>query len=595
MVINLLAACFFWLIPYLTGRIFTRGILSCFAVGSLFWFLTYFLVSWFVNFFQTGNFPTIIYALTVLVSTISIVKIIIQGQILRFQNKIPFLFLGILSTVVYFFIWRIQTPYPLQLDWDIYEHITLANKISTGHLSLLSSKISDTFTINSYPPLFHTLLSIPHIILRADFLGIYYYLEYFYFLLTVIATFILAKKIFQNNWVSLMAGIFSVFIFENFMVYTSLFLMPQNLAALLTIYAIIYVSKEKINKLLLGSMLLVIFFMHYVIGALAILIILSYILLQKRSLGILNWGILVSSAILLLLLILNYSGTNFVLTGREEAIHFTFPLIKKLGFLFDWFSLSLIFLPISYFTILKKGTKEQKAILILTLLTLGLSLAPWSYFLKFFVFDHYLINILLAAGLWMLILNLPKLIKILATIWISFSLMVVFYESQLAYKEPLLFENKYSHLSQSEIEASEWISKNYGNNTLLISDPGTQYILEAISGINSPGGAYMNIQTRQALSQINGSNSIAMIKEKLARIQDELSFERNQRKETIFILSGRYFAWQQLLPEQKLSFYYNIWKPYILSFQDSQYINSLIADPGLKVVYQNDELVIIQI
>lgn len=510
------------------------------------------------------------------------------------SDKIAFIVLGILSFVVYFFIWKGQTPYPLQLNWDIYEHITLANKIAEGHLSFLTSRISDTFTFNSYSPLFHILLAIPKILFRADLLGIYYYLEFFYFTATVVATFLLAKRIFNNLWVAFMAGIFSIFIFENFMVYASFFLIPQNLSALLTILALIYVSKEKVNKFLLGALMLGIFLMHYIIGLVGVLIIMGYLLMRKAPSKVLTLSIFILSVILLLILASNYLG-NFALTSREEAIHFMFPLNGKLGFLLDWYSLSWLFLPISYYFIVKSGSKEQKIILSLALLILGLSLAPFSYFLKFFVFDHFFLNILLAAGLGILIFNLPKLIKISAVIWINIALLVVFFKSQSSYKEMLYFDDKYSHISYGEIETGRWLTQNIKKDTFLISDPATQYVLEAMSGVNTQGGAYMSEETRKTLSEINGVQDMEKIKNKLKNVKDRLDFENKVRKNTLLVLGGRYFAWQKLPEKEKLSVYYNIWRPKLLSAKDWEYIKSITADPRFNIIYQNNELVIIQI
>jgi len=503
------------------------------------------------------------------------------------KHILNYIFLFIISLFTYAYIWHSNTtPYPFVLNWDIFEHITLANKIAQGHLSIFTSQISDTFTIDSYSPLFHILLSVPKALFSIDLLGIYYTLEYFYFYFTVIATYLLAKKIFTSNWIAFISGIFSIFIFENFMAYTSFFLIPQNLTALLTIFSLIYVSNKNFNKILLGALLLTIFLIHYVVGILGVLIILGYLLARKLSSRVLNWSILASTVVLFLLAGSNYLG-NFVLTSREEASHFLFPLASKLGFLLDWYSLSFLFLPISYYFIFKHDNKNQKIILSLALLILGISIAPFSYFLKFFVFDHYLLNIILASGIGFMIFHFSKFMKILSVIWVGLFLSVVFYKSQYQYKEPLYFNGQASQISHGEISASKWLAENEPANSFIISDPGTQYIFEAISGLNSQGGAYMSTDTRKILIE----KDIAKIK----TIKDKLDFENKSRGKTIFIFSGRYFAWQKLPEEQKLSFYYNIWKPQKLSVEELSYIDLLTRDSNYKLIYQNNELAIFEI
>lgn len=510
------------------------------------------------------------------------------------SSRLNLVILFTISFFVYFFVWLRNTPYPLHLNWDIYEHITLANKISQGHLSILASQITDTFTFDGQSPLFHILLSIPKVLFRTDLLGAYYYLEYFYFALTIFATFIFAHKVFKNDWIAFIAGIFSIFIFENFVAYTSFFLIPQNLAALLVIFTLIYVLRENVKKFYLGGLLLLIFLIHYVIGALGILIVLGFILLRKVSTKTLNWVILASTLALFLLLALHFSG-NLQLTNREEALHYIFPLQKELGFLLDWYSLSFLFLPLGYYHIFKNGVRDQKIILILALLTLGVSLAPLSYFLKFFVFDHYLLNLVLAAGVGFIIANLPKFLKVLAIAWISFCFLIVFFKSQNSYKDPLYFDGKASHISYAEIDASNWLSKNAGKEILLVSDPGTQYILEATSGVNTQGGAYMSEQTRKVLSEINNSQDTQDLLGKLRSIKDNLNYENQVRTKTIFVLSGRYFAWQNLPQDQKKSFFYNVWTPQKIKPEDNLYIDFLINSKEFKLLYRNGELAILEL
>lgn len=497
------------------------------------------------------------------------------------------LLLVVISLAVYFLIWRSLTPFPLTLNWDIYEHITLANKISEGHLSFLPSKISDTFTFNGYSTLFQIFLSVPKILFHADLIKVYYYLEYGYFLLTIIATYLLAQSIFGSKFTGFIAGLFSIFIFENFMAYTSLFLIPQNLAATLSILVLYSLSKDKDHLFFYVVFCAIfIFLIHFIIGLLGIAAILGFIWLRKKPLILLNKLIIASLAFLLLMAGLNYIG-GLEFTGREEAAHFTFSLVAKLSFLLDWYSLSLLFLPFAAYTIFQKGASGQKVILILAFLFLGLSISPVSYALKFFSFEHYFLNLVLAAGISILLINLPKLIRTLSVAWLTFALLIVFFKSESFYKEPLYFDGKQSHISQNELEAAKYLSNNFGSDALLLSDPSTQYILEAASGINTQGGAYATKETRKIIASLDLT--------KIRNIRDQLSYENVNRKKTLLALGGRFFAWRQLPQTQRLSFFYNIWQPRILEPQDHLYIDDLINNQNVKLLYSNKELVILEI
>lgn len=592
MIIDFIAAFSFWLIPYLTGRLFTKGILQSFSLGSLMWFAVYFAVSGLTNRFNIPGFETIIYFIAVLISVVSITRIIIEHNGFSFTEKKPLFLLFTLGTVVYFLIWKASTPYPMHLNWDIYEHITLSNKISDNIINLRTTLISDTFTFDSYPPLLHVLLAIPKIIFKTDLLGMYYFLEYFYFLLTIASAYLLGKMFFRDSAIGIMSGLFAVFVFENFMAYTSFFLIPQNLAALLTVFTLISLIQNSISRKFLGITLLSIFLMHYIIGSVGILIILLFILLRNVTLKTLRLSLL-GSVLILGLVIAAHNLWNFILIEREEAAHFSFPLIKKAMFILDWFSLSLAFLPVSYVLIFKNDSKHQKTLLILTLLIASLSMAPAAYFLKFFVFDHYMLSVIIASGIGFLIMHLNKIFKTVAIFWIGLSLFFVFYKSQAIFKEPLYFEGYRTHISLEEINAAKWLAQNFPH-ALIISDPSTQYILEAVSGVNSQGGAFMANSTRKILSEIKDSTDSAQIKEKLSSVEDILAYEKNSNN-TLLILSGRYFLWQNLPEDQNLSFYFNVWAPKKLSNQDKIYITSLTRNGRIKNVFQNSELAILKI
>ena len=59
-----------------------------------------------------------------------------------------------LATLVSYLIWRMYSPYPSPLNWDIWEHQTAIHAILNGNISLLPSQLSDTFGFNGYTTLF---------------------------------------------------------------------------------------------------------------------------------------------------------------------------------------------------------------------------------------------------------------------------------------------------------------------------------------------------------------------------------------------------------------------------------------------------------
>ena len=594
MLIDLIAALSFYIVPYLTGRIFVKKTIQAWILGALVWFIIYFAVFG-VNTIVKFDFQNAVKAIAAIISLISLINLgaqfAKQKPKIHWQNTFIALALGIFTAFVYFFVWKRNTPYSLQLNWDIYEHITLANLISSGKLSFFTTSISDTFTLNSYSPLFGILLSLPKILFQRGLLGIYWGIEYWHYLLTAVAAFILAKKVFNNNWLAFLAAIISSLVFESVVVYSTLFLIPQTLVALITVFVAAQIKEYKWPILLIAGT--VILLIHYVVGVLCLLILAALYLSLRINFSKRRINLAIFASILFsLILIVSNLFVSWSLPGREEASHFNFQLLPKIGFLIDWYGIFLFaFGLIGAIKIVKSGTYSQKILLCLALIVLGIAFAPFSFFLKFYVLGHYFWSLIIALGIWVLICNLPSMLKFAAITFVTFVLLITFYKNQLVYKEPLNFKSYETQISCSEIQAGNWLAlQNKDGKAFIISDPATQYILEAVSGVNSQGGMYMDLGARRILESINGYYDINTIVNKLVNIKD-LVTEKPNPKETFFVVGGRYFAWQRLPNSQKDSTFYNIWSPKELTEADKTYID-FYKRVGLKVVFSNKEIVI---
>ncbi len=598
MIIDFFASISFYLIPFLTGSFFTRKIVKAWIFGALIWFGLYFLIFGIAALGKLDNFVIILRVIAIVISAISIIRLIYlwirKRSVLKLKRLLAPLFLVVFFTLVYFLIWKRNTPYPMPLNWDIYEHITLANLILKGNLSFITSKISDTFTFNSYSPFFEILLSLPKLVFERSLLGIYWWLEYWHYLITILASYILAKKIFPNIWLALASALVSGLVFESIMAYSSLFLIPQTLTAVIAILVFKDIKEHKLPFLIIAGVL--IFLMHYVLGTLSLFILfLGFIFSRYQRLEkYINPFVIFSSILAVVLLAINLLG-KWKTVNIEEAGHFNFPLLDKIGFLSDWYGVgSIIFLIIGYFIILRKGNLYQKLALGIALLVFGIAFAPFSYFLKFFVLGRYFLNLVIAAGIFLLISKQKILFKTGILSIIAFSLLLVFDKNQANYKESLHFKNYVTQASFEEINASKWLFKHKKEGDFLISDPATQYIFEASSEVNTQGGVYMNLQTRKLLSGINYSNDRGLIKNKLLGIED-LLLNKYPKKRTLFILSGRYFAWQDFPETEKESSFYNVWAPRLINEKENAYIDYLLQDNQFKLLYRNDQVAILEL
>jgi hypothetical protein len=334
-------------------------------------------------------------------------------------------------------------------------------------------------------------------------------------------------------------------------------------------------------------------FLHYVVGILCLLILAAlYLSLQiTHSKKRINLAIL-ASALLSTALIVSNLFVSWSIPGREEASHFNFQLLPKIGFILDWYGIFLfVFGLIGAVKIVKDGTYSQKILLCLALIVLGIAFAPFSYFLKFYVLGHYFWSLIIAFGIWALISNLSSMFKVIGIVFVTLVLLLTFYKNQLVYKQPLSFNTYETQISPAEIQAGNWLTmQNKDGKAFLVSDPATQYVLEAVSGVNSQGGMYADLNTRRILESINGYYDANTIKSKLSNVKDLVTGKPNT-KETFFVVGGRYFAWQRLPNSQKDSTFYNIWSPKELTEADKTYVD-YYKRVGLKAVFSNKELVI---
>lgn len=595
--IDLFASLSFYVIPWWIGRLFSRSVLYAWASGALVLFLLFFADSGMIRMFPSLSFAGVMQGSVLFLSVASLILTLFAFPKIAFSKKTCLYgLLVFLASLFYFFLmWKQDTPYPFQLNWDMYEHITLAHLIAGGNLSFLPSRISDTFTFDGYSPLFHILLSIPEVLFKRNLVGIYWWLEYWHYALTIFATGLLTWEVFKNKWLVASGLIINLFVFESTVVYSSLFLIPQTLVALIVALAVAKTLTEKKTQYAnVIIMLFVLFLLHYAIGLIACVIYIAFIIKQQKHLpaSFLRRAMILSCILFAAALLLHLFGSWF-LTGREEAVHFTFSLQQTLSYFLDWYGvLPLLFFPVGIGIAFYKKSETLQFICIISMIILSISIAPFSYVLKYDVLNHYFLPVIMVAGIGSIVFSFGKIGKVLLLGGFATLMFVVFYLNQATYKAPLYLENTASHFSQEEWDAGMWLETRT-NNAFLVSDPSTQYILEGISGMNTQGGAYMNEVTRQKLMSIAYVTDTKKIAQTVVSIKDEVTKKQSQQK-TYLVLSGRYFAWQQLPKEQKMSFYNNIWSPQLLSQNDLAYI-AYLKSQKLHIVFQNDALVIISL
>ncbi len=464
----------------------------------------------------------------------------------------------VIIIIIFYALWRWNSPYPSPLNWDILEHQTVINAIRGGSFALLPSQLSDTFRFDGYTTLFHTILAGLQTILNVqNVLGFWWIAEGIFFVLTTIAAYGFVYALTKNKLAAFAGGVLSAGLFESAVAFTTLFLLPQTVAALMwligmTIVATRKTKREKLLVALITSLIILPF--HAIVGALGALFLFTMAVEPK-----IHWALVLIASYA----IPTYIASHFGLTelNAGEAQYFNQTLPQKLELFRHWYG----FLPIPFLLL---GLKRANRSLVLMLAaSAGLLASPFPYVLKFMVIIRYVMIAVMAIGIGEFLRPVTsKLGRYLALAALTIAAGLIFITNTSQWKNPVVFRGIASHVSGDERAAAEFLRENY-KHAFLISDPATQYILEPLSGIDTQGGAYMTSESRQNLLGMHVSHG------------------------TLLAISARTMKWLAADPKDQMNIAFNIWRPNALSMNDQLYIKKL----GFQEVYRNSSIVIFKI
>jgi len=273
-----------------------------------------------------------------------------------------------------------------------------------------------------------------------------------------------------------------------------------------------------------------------------------------------------------------------------EAAHFLYTWSQKDIFLRSFYGLSLYaLLPVG----LVASLFGKPKIRIFGLLTLGifsLSLSAIPYALKFYTIGRFFTIALMAFGFWTIVERIQtKSLRIACIALLTATSMVTFIQNTNQWKQPVIVNGVASHVSNDERATAAFIKNNYANtNSMIISDPATQYILEATTGVNSQGGAYATKQTRDIMSTILTASSYKEVIDTASNISDLLS---TKKPSSILITIGaRTLAWNNESTEKKNSIAFNEWSPVKFTLNNLVWLSAFENRTGLIPMYANDSI-----
>lgn len=503
-------------------------------------------------------------------------------------------------SVLSYFTWRHDSPINTTLDWDLYTHQTAVNIISSGTFSFFTSALSDTFRFNAYPTFFHVLIAIPQQIFKPDVLHFWWFVQFFHLITVAFASYLLGYILSKNRFFGFISAVFGVFTFESFAAYTAFFLIPQNLAAtLVAVFLARVIYKHSLQEKQVEPITLLfalyILLNHTIIGSFGLAVLaFSIVFLNRATKHKTQTLLLVTAFIMVVLVPVIASKLDLGFINRGEAQHFNFSLNQKIALARDFYGyFFFILFPLGLFYLIQKRNSVCTLFSILSLGILAVVLSPLPYSMKFYSVGRFVVHAVMASGVWLFVRKTNDKVKTLATILLILSLCVVLIFNLYSWKQTPTYGEISTHVSKEEINAAKFLKQNYaGQNILLVSEPATMFILEGLSEINSQGGAYTDLKTRQILSDLYLTRSKENLL-KLFEIKDLVTITNPNK--LLFVIGGRFKQWEELENDKKFGIYWNIWTPSDLSVEDEEFIEFVRNSGIAKEVYKNPGLIIFEL
>ena len=250
------------------------------------------------------------------------------------------------------------------------------------------------------------------------------------------------------------------------------------------------------------------------------------------------------------------------------------------------YALLLFTLPGVFYAISRKKWEYNLALILLFGFT-GILYSNFPYVIKFYVLARFFVHLFVALGIWSLVKYIKTpLFRFTAYLLsvVTFAVLLLF--NSIFWKNWISYRGSYTHISDYDIEASEYLADNYQNrkDVLLVSDPATQIIFEGLSGVDSAGGGFMSADNRLLLYNGLKAGSVGLAKDYFEKIDDKI-LENPSLK--LVALSGRTFAWTDFNSEDRLRFDSNIWSPQELSYWDVLTLSKYENSSDFRLVYKS--------
>ena len=519
---------------------------------------------------------------------------------MKISRAAIYLFLCVCAALFWgWFTWRINASPSAILNWDVYQHWALGRLVAQHGWSFLPTNLSDAFTLNAYTPLFSVALYgwSQLWLTLLPFARSLYMLEVIGYAASVGLMCWLTWLMTKRRDVTAMTGVIGAFALEPLLVEGGFILLPQGVAAMLVVAAII--AKLHNRRILFSLCILLSIATHYFIGGFGLLVVGVWLASRKllteatfvsqRKRFFLFIGLLIG------LTILANAFITFDPFNTIESRAFSFSIATKLSELFNWYGALWILGIVAMIHSLRRFNKLTiwSLVTVIQLLIIG---APFAYSLRFYALTRYFFIPLIAYGLVLMVERFSiRWLKLPAYIAIASLMALQLDYNQYHFKQAYAYQNGYTSASTGEFEAAEYLSSHYSNSNavLLISDSGTQHIMEGLSGINTPGGGVSTSEARSLVDNAFPLTTPDAVAADLLAVRDRIT--ATPPTTVLYAISGRFMAWQRLPDQLRHDTTIHIVGPRDLSPDGVEYAQLLSASGRFKRVFSNRSMVIFEI
>lgn len=479
------------------------------------------------------------------------------------RRELPVIAFLVLNAVVLFLVFRIYSPFPLQLGADVFtENILFSRMVHDGFFSLYTPSFSSAHNLFVKLPVFPLLRAAVYRINPVEYLNLTWTGTLFNFLVLQFFLLFLCKKLGLNLWTSTTAAALGIWMIE--WTKPSILYLMQSSTALIMLPAILYsgiaVYRERIplaRKVVVFGMLYFLFFsFHFFTASASIFFLFLPFLVfwkfrENRSALILSASLMV---VFLVYIFLSYSGyvdlTNSVFWNPFNLSKVKISAANKFNMLFFWYTIELVALSIfgATWSFFKSENNLIRNFSFVYILVFFVFLMPIRPIHRIFPLIHLFVAVFSSFAIYRIIHVFNSDTK-RTVIFMFIAVLIImslagntnrFLDRQITRNTV----NSYvTVFTLEEIEGLKWIKQNTSEEAVFLSERETQNFIYGLGLRRTPGGPYVLERDQEMIKKILHSKDINGSLNAALAVNYSRYFSGKPIEHLYLFVTGRYAFW----------------------------------------------------